>query len=135
MPLSRKTGKDLLDAAQKYANLTVEEAASACGYVTEKGKVQKSLYLRRLVEAMGLHASSTEELQSQRPEVSVKANGSATLGATYLKQIGAQTGDRLSVKVGRKTIQISLVSDTEDEDEGASFNLRRSNGSRKLAIA
>lgn len=135
MSLSKKTGKDLLESAQKYALSTVEEAASACGYVTGKGKVQKALYLQRLVEAMGLHALPTEELHPQRPEISVKANGSATLGPAYLKQIGAQTGDRLSVKVGRKAIQISLVSDTEDEAEDASSNLRRPTGSRKLAFA
>lgn len=124
MPRNKKqtkpiTGKDLVAKVKQLPELTREEKAKACGYVsTEKDgseRIKVIAFLNALLDAEGIdldgrspngngHGGRTASYR-----VSVQANGNLLVGNAYTQEMNAKPGDTFEISVGRKHIHLNKV--------------------------
>lgn len=124
MPRKKKrpkpiTGKDLVTKVKQLSDLTREEKAKACGYVSiEKDgseRIKLMAFLNALLDAEGINLdsqSTDSNGQCGRKasfRVSVQSNGNVLLGSAYTKELDAQPGDKFKISLGRKHIHLSKV--------------------------
>ena len=110
------SGKDLIAKVKQLSDLTGEQKAKACRYVTtEKDgseRIKVMAFLNALLEADGvdLDRSLNGNGRGGRTasyRVSVQSNGNLLVGSAYTKEMDVQPGDEFEISVGRKHIHLS----------------------------
>lgn len=128
----RLIGGELIDRLKELdrenPNYTREERASLCGYTrtTRSGKVRVALqdfYEACLEAEKVLFQPKKPDGRGRKPLTDLKVSPRTTLivPSRYLQAIGAEAGAVIAVKVGRKTITLTVKSLGEegepDEDD------------------
>ncbi len=113
------TGNALIEKVKQLSELTREEKAKACGYMTtEKDgseRIQGMAFLNALLEADGIdlnsHTSKGNDVGRRRPSyrVSVQANGNILLGKAYTQAMNLKPGEKFAISLGRKHIHLNKV--------------------------
>jgi hypothetical protein len=119
------TGEALLRKVKELGNLSKEEKAKACGYVTQtKGgvdRVNKMKFLNALIEAQGIELDGKQKDLNGRGgrsasyRIAVQANGNLLIGPAYTKQMDLEPGDEFKITLGRKHIKLTQLG-AEEED-------------------
>jgi hypothetical protein len=118
------TGIELLDKVRELGNLSKDDKAKECGYVTttKKGvpRVNMMKFLNALIDAEGIDLDSTLNGQgrggrSASYRISVQSNGNLLIGSAYTKKMGLRPGDEFEITLGRKHIHLKQVG-AEDEE-------------------
>ncbi|ABW33351.1 AbrB family transcriptional regulator [Acaryochloris marina] len=109
-------GKELLNKLKDLSHLSKREKAKECGYVVGK-KVNLSGFMNAILEAKGISLDGDANSDGRGREASyrikVHQNGQMVIGSAYTEKMGLQTGDEFEIKVGRKHIHLTQL--TEDE--------------------
>ncbi|QUY45846.1 AbrB family transcriptional regulator [Acaryochloris marina] len=109
-------GKELLSKLKDLSHLSKREKAKECGYVVGK-QVNLSGFMNAILEAKGISLDGDANSDSRGREASyrikVHQNGQMVIGSAYTEKMGVQTGDEFEIKVGRKHIHLTQL--TEDE--------------------
>ena len=113
------TGTELLAKVEQLSDLTRDEKAKACGYVSiEKDgleRIKTIAFLNALLDADGMDLGSQSSTGNGRGgrkatyKVSVQSNGNLLVGSAYTKEMDAKPGDEFEISVGRKNINLSRV--------------------------
>jgi hypothetical protein len=120
------TGFELLEKVRELGNLSKEEKAKACGYitVTKRGvpRVNMMKFLNALIDAEGIELDSTLNGQgrggrSASYRISVQSNGNLLIGSAYTKKMNLIPGDEFEITLGRKHIHLKQVGAFNDDDE------------------
>ena len=118
------TGFELLEKVRELGNLSKEEKAKACGYitVTKRGvpRVNMMKFLNALIDAEGIELDSTLGGQgrggrSASYRISVQSNGNLLIGSAYTKKMNLIPGDEFEITLGRKHIHLRQVGRADDE--------------------
>lgn len=118
------TGFELLEKVRELGNLSKEEKAKACGYitVTKRGvpRVNMMKFLNALIDAEGIELDSTLGGQgrggrSASYRISVQSNGNLLIGSAYTKKMNLIPGDEFEITLGRKHIHLRQVGGADDE--------------------
>lgn len=124
MPRKKKqtkplTGKELLAKVEQLSDLTRDQKAKACGYISiEKDgseRIKKMAFLNALLDAEGVDLGSQSLTGNDRGgrkatyKVSVQSNGNVLLGSAYTKEMDAKPGDEFEISVGRKHLRLSKI--------------------------
>jgi hypothetical protein len=118
------TGVELQEKVNQLGNLSKEEKAKACGYVTitKKGvpRVNMMKFLNALIDAEGIDLDSSGNGygrggRSASFRISVQSNGNLLIGSAYTKRMGLKPGDEFDITLGRKHIHLKQVG-ADDED-------------------
>jgi len=119
------TGDELVNKVKELANVSREEKARLCGYVTTTKagveRVNLMQFLNALMEAEGIELDGPVEGagrggRSASYRISVQANGNLLIGSTYTSQLGLVAGDEFEISLGRKHIYLKHI-DTKDSTE------------------
>jgi hypothetical protein len=119
------TGIELLDKVRELGNLSKDDKAKECGYVTttKKGvpRVNMMKFLNALIDAEGIDLDSTLNGQgrggrSASYRISVQSNGNLLIGSAYTKKMGLRPGDEFEITLGRKHIHLKQVGAEDEED-------------------
>ncbi|MBD2101904.1 AbrB family transcriptional regulator [Leptolyngbya sp. FACHB-261] len=119
------TGRELLDKVKSLTGLSKKEKARACGYVSttpSRGEqVNLIEFYKALIEAEGIVLDDRDKVAGQSRggrsasyNLKVQKNGQVMIGAAHTRQMGLEPGDQVTLKVGRKYIQ--LLIDNQEED-------------------
>lgn len=117
------TGRELLEKVQDLGNLSKEEKAKECGYITttKKGvpRVNMMKFLNALIDAEGIELDSSLSGQgrggrSASYRISVQSNGNLLIGAAYTKKMGLRPGDEFEITLGRKHIHLKQVGEDDE---------------------
>lgn len=118
------TGVELQDKVNQLGNLSKEEKAKACGYVTitKKGvpRVNMMKFLNALIDAEGIDLDSSGNGygrggRSASFRISVQSNGNLLIGSAYTKRMGLKPGDEFDITLGRKHIHLKQVGADDEE--------------------
>ncbi len=124
VPTSPLTGFELLEKVRELGNLSKDEKAKACGYVTitKRGvpRVNMMKFLNALIDAEGIELDSTINGQgrggrSASYRIGVQSNGNLLIGSAYTKKMGLHPGDEFEITLGRKHIHLKQVGATDEE--------------------
>ena len=119
------TGQELLDKIEELGDLSKEEKAKVCGYVTstKKGlpRVNMMKFYNALMEAKDIDLDSSANGQgrggrSASYRISVQSNGNLLIGAAYTKKMSLNIGDEFEITLGRKHIHLKQVGTDEEEE-------------------
>jgi len=119
------TGQELLDKIEELGDLSKEEKAKVCGYVTstKKGlpRVNMMKFYNALMEAKDIDLDSSANGQgrggrSASYRISVQSNGNLLIGAAYTKKMNLNVGDEFEITLGRKHIHLKQVGVDEEEE-------------------
>ncbi|MFM7190752.1 MAG: AbrB family transcriptional regulator [Microcystaceae cyanobacterium] len=119
------TGRELLEKVQDLGNLSKEEKAKECGYITttKKGvpRVNMMKFLNALIDAEGIELDSSlsghgRGGRSASYRISVQSNGNLLIGAAYTKKMGLHPGDEFEITLGRKHIHLKQVGESDDDE-------------------
>jgi hypothetical protein len=114
------TGKDLLQKVKELGNLSREEKARACGYVstTKNGRERVNMmqFYNALIEAEGIPLDGKQRGRGQSGRtasyrISVQSNSNLLIGSAYTKQMNLQPGDEFEISLGRKHIRLKQIDD------------------------
>lgn len=117
------TGRELLEKVQDLGNLSKEEKAKECGYITttKKGvpRVNMMKFLNALIDAEGIELDSSlsghgRGGRSASYRISVQSNGNLLIGAAYTKKMGLRPGDEFEITLGRKHIHLKQVGEDDE---------------------
>ncbi|MEB3249343.1 MAG: AbrB family transcriptional regulator [Merismopediaceae bacterium] len=117
------TGRELLEKVQDLGNLSKEEKAKECGYITttKKGvpRVNMMKFLNALIDAEGIELDSSlsghgRGGRSASYRISVQSNGNLLIGAAYTKKMGLHPGDEFEITLGRKHIHLKQVGEDDE---------------------
>ena len=112
------TGDELIKKVKELANVSREEKARVCGYVsTTKAGVERvnlMQFLNTLMEAEGIELDGQVEGagrggRTASYRISVQANGNLLIGSAYTKQLGLVAGDEFEISLGRKHIYLKHI--------------------------
>ncbi|MBD2327169.1 AbrB family transcriptional regulator [Alkalinema sp. FACHB-956] len=118
------TGEALLKRVRELENLSKEEKARECGYVTltKAGAERVNLmkFQNAVIEASGIildskQGNSGRSGRNASYRISVQSNGNLLIGAAYTRQMQLKPGDEFEITLGRKHIKLHQV-DAEDEE-------------------
>ncbi len=118
------TGESLLKKVKELEDLSKEEKARECGYLTTtksgRSRVNIMKFQNALLDAVGMELDGKGEGggrggRTPSYRISVQSNGNLLIGAAYTKQMDLQQGDEFIISLGRKHIQLKQVG---EEDEG-----------------
>jgi hypothetical protein len=118
------TGAALIQKVKELKDLSKEEKARACGYVTvtrnKLERVNMMQFLNALLDAEGieLDAHSAGKGHGGRIpgyKVTVQSNGNVLIGSAYTKQLNLKPGDEIAVVLGRKHIKLMPVDEADEE--------------------
>ncbi|MEB3174154.1 MAG: AbrB family transcriptional regulator [Cyanobacteriota bacterium] len=124
IPAQPLTGVELQDKVNELGNLSKEEKAKACGYVTitKRGvpRVNMMKFLNALIDAEGIDLDSSGNGYGRGGRaasfrISVQSNGNLLIGAAYTKRMGLQPGDEFDITLGRKHIHLKQVGADEED--------------------
>lgn len=113
------TGNDLIEKVKQLGNLSREEKAIACGYITisKNGseRIKVMAFLNALLDADGMNldvqSQSSTGVGGRKPSyrVSVQSNGNILIGSAYTKEMDAQPGEVFEISLGRKHIHLKQI--------------------------
>lgn len=124
MPRNKKqtkplTGKDLVAKVKQLSDVTRDEKAKACGYVsTDKDgseRIKTIAFLNALLDAEGIDLDGKSAngvgRGGRKPSyrVTVQSNGNILVGRAYTQTLELEPGDEFEVSVGRKHIHLNKV--------------------------
>jgi hypothetical protein len=119
-------GEALLKKVKELDNLSKEEKARECGYLTTtktgQSRVNMMNFQNALLDAMGMELDgkgdgSGRGGRTPSYRISVQSNGNLLIGAAYTKQMDLQAGDEFLITLGRKHIKLKQVGAEESEEE------------------
>jgi hypothetical protein len=119
-------GEALLKKVKELDNLSKEEKARECGYLTTTKTGQSRVNMMKLqnalLDAMGMELDgkgdgSGRGGRTPSYRISVQSNGNLLIGAAYTKQMDLQAGDEFLITLGRKHIKLKQVGAEESEEE------------------
>ena len=122
MKEGRLTGKELLNKVGKLGELSKSEKAIACGYVSPGGRALTSQFSDALIAAMGIDLEATAPTTVKRRRVSsvraaVQKSGAIAIGATHVRKLGLNPGDKYVVEIGSRAIHITPQRSQEEVQE------------------
>lgn len=128
--MAKLTGSQLVEYVRENSGLPEKELAVGAGYFTTLAdgsqQVNTKPFYQALTLASGLVEPSTLGKNSsrlgggRRLSYNVKTNdnsGNAVITAGYIRQIGGEPGDRLTIEVSREAGEIILKLDNENRNE------------------
>jgi hypothetical protein len=119
-------GEALLKKVKELDNLSKEEKARECGYLTTtktgRSRVNIMKFQNALLDAMGMELDgkgdgSGRGGRTPSYRISVQSNGNLLIGAAYTKQMDLHAGDEFLITLGRKHIKLKQVGAEESEEE------------------
>ncbi len=122
------TGEELINKVKELGNLSKEEKAKACGYITttKNGieRVNMMQFLNALIEAEDIDLGSKTSTSGRSGRaasyrITVQSNGQLLIGAAYTKQLGLKPGDEFEISLGRKQIRLKHLGEEGDKAETA----------------
>jgi AbrB-like transcriptional regulator len=117
------TGETLLKKVEELKNLSKEEKARQCGYLTttKSGSLRVSTmkFQNAILDAMGMELDGKGEGggrggRSASYRISVQSNGNLLIGAAYTKQMELKPGDEFEITLGRKHIKLKQLGSEEE---------------------
>lgn len=111
-------GEELINKVKELGNLSKEEKAKACGYVTvtKNGieRVNMMQFLNALIDAEGIELDEKPKAngrggRSASYRTTVQSNGNLLIGSAYTKELGVNPGDEFEIVLGRKHIRLRQV--------------------------
>ncbi len=117
------TGEALLKKVEELKNLSKEEKARQCGYLTttKSGSLRVSTmkFQNAILDAMGMELDGKGEGggrggRSASYRISVQSNGNLLIGAAYTKQMELKPGDEFEITLGRKHIKLKQLGSEEE---------------------
>jgi hypothetical protein len=118
-------GEALLKRVKELDDLSKEEKARECGYLTTtktgQSRVNIMKFQNALLDAMGMELDGKGDGtgrggRTPSYRISVQSNGNLLIGAAYTKQMDLHAGDEFLITLGRKHIKLKQVG-AEDEAE------------------
>jgi AbrB-like transcriptional regulator len=109
------TGEALLAQVIQLGNISKDDKARACGYLTTtktgQSRVNIMQFQNALLEAMGIDLegrSSGAGRSGRTPSyrIRVQSNQNLLVSAAYTAQMGLQPGDEFEITLGRKHIKL-----------------------------
>jgi AbrB-like transcriptional regulator len=119
-------GEALLNKVKQLDDLSKEEKARECGYLTTtktgQSRVNMMKFQNALLDAMGMELDgkgdgSGRGGRTPSYRISVQSNGNLLIGAAYTKQMDLHAGDEFLITLGRKHIKLKQVGAEESEEE------------------
>jgi AbrB-like transcriptional regulator len=119
-------GEALLKRVKELDDLSKEEKARECGYLTTtktgQSRVNIMKFQNALLDAMGMELDgkgdgSGRGGRTPSYRISVQSNGNLLIGAAYTKQMDLHAGDEFLITLGRKHIKLKQVGAEESEEE------------------
>jgi AbrB-like transcriptional regulator len=118
-------GEALLKKVKELDDLSKEEKARECGYLTTtktgQSRVNIMKFQNALLDAMGMELDgkgdgSGRGGRTPSYRISVQSNGNLLIGAAYTKQMDLHAGDEFLITLGRKHIKLKQVGAEESEE-------------------
>jgi AbrB-like transcriptional regulator len=118
-------GEALLKRVKELDDLSKEEKARECGYLTTtktgQSRVNIMKFQNALLDAMGMELDgkgdgSGRGGRTPSYRISVQSNGNLLIGAAYTKQMDLHAGDEFLITLGRKHIKLKQVGAEESEE-------------------
>ncbi len=118
-------GEALLKRVKELDDLSKEEKARECGYLTTtktgQSRVNIMKFQNALLDAMGMELDgkgdgSGRGGRTPSYRISVQSNGNLLIGAAYTKQMDLHAGDEFLITLGRKHIKLKQVGAEETEE-------------------
>jgi AbrB-like transcriptional regulator len=118
-------GEALLNKVKQLDDLSKEEKARECGYLTTtktgQSRVNIMKFQNALLDAMGMELDgkgdgSGRGGRTPSYRISVQSNGNLLIGAAYTKQMDLHAGDEFLITLGRKHIKLKQVGAEESEE-------------------
>jgi hypothetical protein len=118
-------GEALLKKVKELDDLSKEEKARECGYLTTtktgQSRVNMMKFQNALLDAMGMELDgkgdgSGRGGRTPSYRISVQSNGNLLIGAAYTKQMDLHAGDEFLITLGRKHIKLKQVGAEESEE-------------------
>jgi hypothetical protein len=118
-------GEALLKKVKELDDLSKEEKARECGYLTTtkagQSRVNMMKFQNALLDAMGMELDgkgdgSGRGGRTPSYRISVQSNGNLLIGAAYTKQMDLHAGDEFLITLGRKHIKLKQVGEEESEE-------------------
>jgi hypothetical protein len=118
-------GEALLKKVKELDDLSKEEKARECGYLTTtktgQSRVNMMNLQNALLDAMGMELDgkgdgSGRGGRTPSYRISVQSNGNLLIGAAYTKQMDLHAGDEFLITLGRKHIKLKQVGAEESEE-------------------
>jgi hypothetical protein len=121
------TGEALLARVKELDDLSREEKAKACGYVSSRKegveRINMIQFMNALVEAEGIDLDGKTDKNGQGRlgrnasyRIAVQSNGNLLIGAAYTKRMSLKPGDEFEISIGRRHIQLKQINpSTEGE--------------------
>ncbi len=122
------TGEELINKVKELGNLSKEEKAKACGYVTttKNGieRVNMMQFLNALIEAEDIDLGSKTSASGRGGRaasyrITVQSNGQLLIGSAYTKQLSLKPGDEFEISLGPKQIRLKHLGEEGDKAETA----------------
>ena len=119
-PTSPLTGKELQDKVKEMQGADKKDIAKACGYVTytknKQERISLMAFYNALLEAEGMSFDAAASPKGTRGReatyrVSVHKNGNLLIGATYTNEMGLEPGDEFSIKLKKRSIELTRLED------------------------
>jgi AbrB-like transcriptional regulator len=117
------TGEALLAQVIQLGNISKDDKARACGYLTTtktgQSRVNIMQFQNALLEAMGVDLegrSSSADRSGRTPSyrIRVQSNQNLLVSAAYTAQMGLQPGDEFEITLRRKQIKLSKLEAAAD---------------------
>jgi hypothetical protein len=109
------TGEALLAQVKQLGNISKDDKARACGYLTTtktgQSRVSIMQFQNALLDAMGMDLEGSSSGTSRRGRtpsyrIRVQSNQNLLVSAAYTAQMGLQPGDEFEITLGRKHIKL-----------------------------
>jgi hypothetical protein len=118
-------GEALIKKVKELDDLSKEEKARECGYLTTtktgQSRVNMMKFQNALLDAMGMELDGKGDGtgrggRTPSYRISVQSNGNLLIGAAYTKQMDLHAGDEFLITLGRKHIKLKQVGTEESEE-------------------
>jgi hypothetical protein len=118
-------GEALIQKVKELDDLSKEEKARECGYLTTtktgQSRVNMMKFQNALLDAMGMELDGKGDGtgrggRTPSYRISVQSNGNLLIGAAYTKQMDLHAGDEFLITLGRKHIKLKQVGTEESEE-------------------
>jgi hypothetical protein len=118
-------GEALINKVKELDDLSKEEKARECGYLTTtktgQSRVNMMKFQNALLDAMGMELDGKGDGtgrggRTPSYRISVQSNGNLLIGAAYTKQMDLHAGDEFLITLGRKHIKLKQVGTEESEE-------------------
>jgi hypothetical protein len=104
------TGPELIAKVKELKDASKTELVRECGYV-KNDKLCFTQFYEALLEAKGFEMRAPSKRgRSLTYKTKVQFNGKLSVGEGYVQEMGFKPGDEFEIKIGRKSVTLSAVS-------------------------